>query len=165
MDLSEAETGTLRLDRKPTDLGLLVREVVELYAFVAEERNIAVRLEAPEEMTAEVDGPRLKQAVGNLLDNAVKYSPDGSSVLVSLRAAGDNFRVEVRDEGPGIPEEELPHIWERLYRGRSARSKPGLGLGLSLVKAIAEVHGGRAEAANNAEKGASFAIRCPREAL
>jgi len=162
MDLTEAETGTLRLDRKPTEIDLLVREVAEMYSFVAEERNIRVETDSEEPITAEVDAPRLKQAVGNLLDNAVKYSPDGSRVFVGLRREGtDSFRVDVRDEGPGIPEDELPHIWERLYRGKGVRSKPGLGLGLSLVKAIAEVHGGHAEATNNEGKGASFTIRCP----
>ena len=162
MDLSEAETGTLRLDKKETDLLRLTEEVTELYAFVGEEKKISVRLEPAEPLAAFVDPSRLKQAIGNLLDNAVKYSSEGSSVVVSLEALGEgSCRLRVLDEGPGIPEEELPHIWERLYRGKGSRGKPGLGLGLSLVKAIAEVHGGRVEASSVPGRGSSFAIVLP----
>ncbi|HOV39347.1 MAG TPA: sensor histidine kinase, partial [Spirochaetales bacterium] len=96
---------------------------------------------------------RLRQVVGNLLDNAVKYSPPGKSVLLKGVLQADSLLIRVEDEGEGIPPQDLPHIWNRLYRGEKARPKPGLGLGLSLVKAIVEAHGGSVRASNNPVTG------------
>ena len=87
----------------------------------------------------EGDPERLARAVGNLVDNAAKYSPAGGLVEVSV----DDGELAVRDRGPGIPEEEAPHVFERFYRGARARSRPGSGLGLAIVKQVADGHGGR----------------------
>ncbi len=142
MDLSEAESGTLRLEMADTDLVELTRKLVDMYAFVAEERGVRIRLQGPETLRAFVDPGRFRRVVGNLLDNAVKYSPDGEEILVLLSTRDGRPRLEVRDRGPGIPAEDASRIWDRLYRGAGSKSKPGLGIGLSIARAITEAHGG-----------------------
>ena len=97
----------------------------------------------------------------NLLDNAVKYSPAGGNVFVKLRKEAAHIFLEIRDTGPGIPAEEMSRIWERLYRGADARETPGLGIGLSIAKAITEAHGGTIRASSPAGGGAAFEVRIP----
>lgn len=161
MDLSEAETGTLRLRLADTDIAALVRQVIEMYSFVAEERGIGIGYSGPEELVAAVDAARFRRVVGNLLDNAVKYSPDGKNVFVELAPASGSTVISIRDEGPGIPEDERPHIWERLYRGTEARKKPGLGLGLSIARAVTQAHGGSITAESPDGRGALFRVEIP----
>lgn len=105
---------------------------------------------------------RLSQAVANLVDNALKYTPEGGRVRVAARTLEERCEVEVTDSGPGVPVEERDKIWRRLYRGDASRSQRGLGLGLSLVKAIAEAHGG-AVAVDDAQPGggARFVLTLP----
>jgi len=142
MDISEAETGTMTLHREPVSLGELARQTVDLYEDAAEAQGIALTAETPQGVLVSVDRTRLRQVLANLVDNAVKYTPAGGRV--TLRAWQDDRSavVAVEDTGPGILAEELPRIWERLYRGDRSRTTRGLGLGLSLVKAIVEAHGG-----------------------
>jgi len=104
------------------------------------------------------DGTRLEQVAANLLDNAVKYTPTGGRVDVRARTEGGTAQLVVRDTGPGIPADELPRIFDRLFRGDSSRAERGLGLGLSLVKAIVEAHGGTVTAASELGHGATFTV-------
>jgi signal transduction histidine kinase len=99
--------------------------------------------------------------VANLLDNAIKYTPSGGWVEVEAALAGAEAVLTVRDTGVGIPTDELPRIWERLYRGDASRSERGLGLGLSLVKAIVEAHGGRVDATSVPGQGSAFIVKLP----
>jgi len=163
MDLSEAQTGLLQLDKTDTDITELCRQIIEMYSFIAEERNIRITLKenSGAALYAPADAPRLRRVVGNIIDNAVKYSPDGTVVSVELEKQSGRVIVRVRDQGPGIPREELPRIWERLYRGELARQKPGLGIGLSLAKAITEAHGGTISAQSPPEGGAVFELWLP----
>src|SRR5262249_4891679 len=142
MDITEAEAGMMKLQREPVDLCQLAREVVELYEYVAEEKKITVRLEPASSITVPVDRTRMRQVLANLLDNAIKYTPSGGYVTTSIRNATDPAQPSFRDTGIGIPPEEQDRIWDRLYRGDKSRSQRGLGLGLSLVKAVVEAHGG-----------------------
>lgn len=105
-------------------------------------------------------GPRL--AIGNLVDNAIKYTPRGGRVALEIARAGSDATVRVRDTGAGIERDALPRIWDRLYRGDASRSKPGLGLGLSLVKAIVMAHGGEVTVDSTVGVGSLFTIRIPR---
>ncbi len=163
MDISEAEAGIMRLDLQPIDLGRLARETVALYADVAEEAGVRLALGGPEiSVQAVADGARLRQAVANLVDNAVKYTPRGGAVEVSLTATPETAVFHVRDTGPGIPPEAVPRIWERLYRADPSRSQRGLGLGLSLVRAIALAHGGSASVQSTPGQGADFSLAIPR---
>ena len=102
--------------------------------------------------------------IANLIDNAVKFSPAGGRVTVSLATADAEAVVSVTDEGPGIQREELPHVFERFYRGQAARTSqsPGVGLGLALSQAIVRAHGGRIDALDRPGRGARFAVHLPR---
>jgi signal transduction histidine kinase len=161
MDISEAEAGALALKREPVSLRELLGEVVELYEDVAEQKRIAVSPAAGEDVTVSGARDRLRQVFANLLDNAIKYTPSGGRVDVSVTRAGDSAVVTIADTGVGIAAEHLPKIWERLYRADPSRSERGLGLGLSLVKAYVEAHGGTVEASSEPGRGSTFTVRLP----
>ncbi len=161
MDVSAAETGTLPLRRAPLDLAALAGEAAELYREVAEERNLAVAVEAPAPVLVEGDAARLGQALANLVDNALKYTPAGGRVRLAARREGAQAVVEICDSGPGIPQEERDKVWRRLYRSDASRTQRGLGLGLSLVKAIVEAHRGSVTIDAAPEGGARFTVRLP----
>ena len=161
MDITEAEVGMMNLEREPTDLGQVAREVVELYEYVAEERKIVVRTELTSPCVANVDRTRLRQVFANLLDNAIKYTPEKGVVSVAVRAEPGAAVAVFGDTGVGIPAEELDKIWTRLYRGDKSRSQRGLGLGLSLVKAVVEAHGGKVTVTSKLNQGSEFIVRLP----
>ncbi len=161
MDISEAHTGLMRLDKTDVPLADIAAATAALYEMVAEDRGIAVQLEVPADARAFADPQRLRQALVNLLDNALKYTPSGGTVTIFSENRPEAVVLGVRDTGPGIEAKDLPRIWERLYRGDKSRSARGLGLGLALVKAIAEAHGGRAEVENQPGTGAVFRLILP----
>ena len=161
MDISEAETGTMRLDISDVAVATIVAEVVELYENVAEDKRIVVSTEVEPGLTVSADSKRLRQVLANLLDNAIKYTPAGGRVAVSARREGPFVRLDVTDTGIGIPSHDLPHIWDRLYRGDQSRAERGLGLGLSLVRAIVAAHGGTVDAAAEPGRGSTFTVCLP----
>jgi signal transduction histidine kinase len=161
MDISEAETGTMALKREPTRLLELVRQTVDLYEDAAEDRGIAIETHVPDDLVVPLDRTRIRQVLANLLDNAIKYTPVGGRVEISARSEGLDAVVSVRDTGIGITPDELPRVWERLYRGDRSRTTRGLGLGLSLVKAIVEAHGGRVAVESTPGGGSRFDVRLP----
>ncbi len=167
LDVTEAEQGMMTLRRVPTSVPALLREVVELYEFVADERHLTVHPQFAEPCEADIDPARMRQAFANLLDNALKYTPEGGEVWVSCErnAADGTVRVVVRDNGPGIPTNEQSRVWDRLYRGDQSRTQRGLGLGLSLVKAVVEAHGGHVEVHSRAGQGAAFTVTLPKFSL
>ena len=158
LDVAEAESGLMQLRFETTDLCKLISDVVELYEYVAEEKGIRIRKDLPPTLVKTVDRNRLRQVFANLVDNAIKYTPAGGSVTLRARSLPGAARIEIEDTGIGIPLEEQPRIWERLYRGDKSRSQRGLGLGLSLVKAIVEAHGGRVSVRSEAGKGSTFIV-------
>lgn len=163
MDVTEAEQGMMTLRRQPISVPALWREVLELYEFVAEERRIVVRMDFNESCEASLDPARMRQAFANLLDNALKYTPEGGEVTISCArdTADGAVRVTVRDNGPGISPDEQGRIWDRLYRGDKSRAQRGLGLGLSLVKAVVEAHGGTVTVESREGQGAAFTVLLP----
>lgn len=162
MDLAEANTGSMRLDREEIALRELADEVVELYTLVAEERRIQIQNDVPAWCTVTADRLRLRQCIANLVDNALKYSPDGSSVLISCISEDGTVSLSVQDQGAGIAKEDQPRIWERLYRAEQSRTTPGLGLGLSLVRAIIEAHGGTVAVQSEPGHGSIFTLHLPK---
>ena len=163
MDVAEAETGTMRLNREDVSIPDTIRSVVDLYEIVAEDKQIAIDLDLPESLVIQADQTRLQQVLANLLDNALKYSGGGKEISVSARQDEREVLISVSDQGMGIPPTEIGKIWDRLYRGDRSRSRRGLGLGLSLVRAIVEAHGGTVSVASELNKGSTFTIRFPRE--
>ena len=126
----------------PSTLAPLLADVAELYGAVAEENGIALTVQAPERLPAFGDRELIQQAVANLVDNAVKFSPPGGAVRLSATEAPTGVEIAVADQGPGIPEADRARAAERFFRGESARNTPGSGLGLALVQAVAQLHGG-----------------------
>lgn len=161
MDVAEAEAGMMTLRREPTDLAAMLGEVVDLYSLVAEDRKIRVILEGLSRCEVSVDPNRLRQVFANLLDNALKYTAEGGQVTISLTPEAGTAVARFRDTGMGISPEEQPKIWSRLYRGDRSRSQRGLGLGLSLVRAIVEAHGGTVSLVSAVGQGSEFAVRLP----
>ncbi|HVJ25953.1 MAG TPA: HAMP domain-containing sensor histidine kinase [Vicinamibacterales bacterium] len=161
MDISEAETGTMAIRLEPTDIPGLVQQTVELYEDLAEEHGLKIRVDIPADLVVPLDRNRMRQVLANLLDNAVKYTPSGGSIDINARSDDGWVLIAVADTGVGIAADELPHIWDRLYRGDKSRSTRGLGLGLSLVRAIVEAHGGQVHAASTPGAGSRFELRLP----
>jgi len=161
MDITEAEAGVMKLNLEKTSIASLLKNVVELYELVAEEKHITVATGFVEPCEAVVDATRMRQAFANLLDNALKYTPDGGNVRLTCAVESADVTVRVRDNGIGIPPDEQPRIWERLYRGDKSRSQRGLGLGLSLVKAIVEAHHGKVSVQSKPGEGSEFIVNIP----
>jgi signal transduction histidine kinase len=162
MDISEAETGVMKLVLEPLDVGLALRDGLDLYADLAEDKGVNLRVEAPDGLLVTADRNRLRQVIANLLDNAVKYTPPGGQVVARAREEPGEVAIEVTDTGPGIAPDDLPRIWDRLYRSDRSRSARGLGLGLSLVRAIVQAHGGRVDAHSAPGEGSTFTLHLPR---
>ena len=164
MDISEAETGTMALRREPVPMAELVRQTMDLYEDAAEAHGLELTADVAEGLVVSVDRARLRQVLANLVDNAVKYTPAGGHVHLQAAQDGGEAVVRVRDTGAGIEPDELPRIWERLYRGDRSRTTRGLGLGLSLVKAIVEAHGGRVSVASTPGESSEFELHLPLQA-
>jgi heavy metal sensor kinase len=161
MDISEAETGVMELDRQRVDVAELVDGVVDLYAYAAQEKGTTIKTSVIGALDVMADRNRLAQVIANLLDNAIKYTPTGGEVNIEAESHVHDVAITVRDTGIGISPEELPRIWERLYRGSKGRTEKGIGLGLSLVRAVVQAHGGRIEVQSNPGQGSRFIISLP----
>jgi signal transduction histidine kinase len=165
MDITEAESGAMPLQREPLRLAEIVRRSVELYRDVADAKGVSLPADVQSDVVVPGDRVRLEQVAANLIDNAVKYTPRGGHVGVEVGRQDGHAILRVRDTGPGIPSDELPRIWERLFRGDQSRAERGLGLGLSLVKAVVEAHGGTVSVSSEIGRGSEFVVSLPVEML
>lgn len=161
MDISEAETGTMKLNRTAVDVSKLVAEVTAVYEDTAEDAGVILRVNVPGGVMVNADRDRLRQAMANLVDNAIKYTPAGGQVEVEASQGEGAVSIRVRDTGAGIAEHEIPRIWDRLYRGDQSRTTRGLGLGLSLVRASVEAQGGTVTVESQPGRGSTFTINLP----
>ena len=166
MDISEAEAGIMKLQPATIELRALGRETLDLYEQVADEAGVTLALDDGPPVTLQADPTRLRQALANLVDNAIKYTSRGGQVRLTMASdpATGEATVRVTDTGIGIPTAALPRIWDRLYRVDPSRAQRGLGLGLSLVKAIALAHGGRVGVDSAPGRGSSFLLALPSHA-
>jgi signal transduction histidine kinase len=162
MDITGAETGSMRLHKSTEDLAAIAREAVDLYDLVSTERGVHIVTRLSPGVLVLVDPARIRQVCANLIDNAIKYTAPGGRVEVTVASDGKMGIVSISDTGMGIPPEDRPRVWDRLYRGDQSRTERGLGLGLSLVKAVAEAHGGEVRLQSEVGTGSTFEVRLPR---
>lgn len=161
MDISEAETGTMRLQPEKVVVADLVEEVIDLYQYVAEDKGVTISVACDPKVLISVDRNRFIQVLANLLDNAIKYSLPGGQVSIKVDREQHRTRIAFEDHGIGVPLEETAKIWDRLYRGDKSRSQPGLGLGLSLVRAVVHAHQGQADVQSVPGQGSVFTVTLP----
>ncbi len=161
--LAKADSGTVKLERKPTRLDSLAGEIKEDAEILAEQKKISVSISKLEEITVLGDPVRLRQLMLNLVDNAIKYTPKGGRIILSLERNDGNASFSVEDSGVGIPPGELKKIFDRFYRVDKSRSRlpDGLGLGLSISKWVAEAHGGALHAESKLGSGSKFTVVLP----
>jgi len=161
--ITKTESGVHPLDYKQVDMPRLVRDACELMETVAEDKGLSLACETPETLPLVGDPRMIQRILANLLDNAIKYTPSGGSVRVSLSAIdGGEALVTVQETGMGIPPDDLPHIFERFYRCDQSRSEPGTGLGLSLARALARAHRGDITVTSTLGQGSTFTLTLPK---
>ncbi|MDH5298831.1 MAG: HAMP domain-containing histidine kinase, partial [Desulfobulbaceae bacterium] len=161
MDISEAETGVMRLHLTGINIADLLAEAIDLYQEVAEDKGVGIATHVPAVLEAVADANRMRQVLANLLDNAIKYTPAGGTITITAAREGQEIMIRVEDSGAGIPPHDLPRIFDRLYRGDESRSQRGLGLGLSLVKAVLHAHHGRIQVESSPGQGSCFSLFWP----
>jgi signal transduction histidine kinase len=166
MDISEAESGTMTLNRERVHLAEVAEEALSLYADEAEDKGLAIHVAIDPAIELQADRTRLRQILANLIENAIKYTDAGGRIDIEgvESAPARAVIASVRDTGIGISAEHLPLVWDRLYRVEASRSTRGLGLGLSLVKAVVEAHGGRVGVSSSPGNGSTFTVTLPRTA-
>jgi signal transduction histidine kinase len=148
--LAEIDTGARRSGFVQVDVVKVASEAAEFYQPVAELKGVTLSFESSGELTVTGDPLLLAQAIGNLIDNALKYARENGTISVEVVQRADGvIGIAVSDDGPGIPDEEKPKVTERFYRGDASRGTPGVGLGLSLVAAVAKLHGGLLQLSDN----------------
>lgn len=165
--LSQLDAGSLTMNRRPLALEEVAAEVVDAMQAQAAAREVTLILRAaPSTPAAPLDGALIERAIRNLVSNALAYTPAGGSVTVSVEPAGPEVLLRVQDTGQGIRPEDLPRVWDRFFRAersrtRTTESADGAGLGLAIVRGIAEAHGGHVEVESTPDRGSTFSLRFP----
>jgi signal transduction histidine kinase len=160
--LSLADAGELRLNRQPLMVDGLLLRVVSAYAQQANQAGIELQVDCPPDLPPVVaDEERLAQALGNLVSNALRHTPDGGRITLGARRQADGLQLRVQDTGEGIPPEALPMIFERFYRVDAARQGSESGLGLAIVRSLVDAHGGSVQVESQMGRGACFMITLP----
>jgi heavy metal sensor kinase len=160
--ISKTESGVDAVSLEEIDLAALVQRACELFLPITEDKEIKLSCDVPERRFLKADIRMIQRLVSNLLDNAVKYTPSGGSVAVSLEEQKKNLLITVKDTGIGIHPDDLPRIFERFYRCDRSRSQEGIGLGLSLARAIARAHGGDLTVTSFPDQGSTFQVVLPK---
>ena len=163
--IAETDAGTTRAAMSPLDLGEVAADVAELYEPLADEKNIALTLLPAPPAGVEANRSLVAQALANLVDNAIKYTPEGGQVRIATAVSDEGVDLSVSDTGPGIPLADRPRVTERFVRLEASRSSPGTGLGLSLVAAVAHYHGAELVLEDSAPTGLKAVLRFPKSAM
>jgi heavy metal sensor kinase len=163
LSLSRLDAGSAQMECVRLNLGELVSTIADQMVLLADEKHVVLTSQAEGRVEVEGDRVRLKQVVVNLLDNAIKYTPEGGTVTVGVNVSGHQAQLEISDTGPGIPANDLPHVFERFFRVDRIRlgTIEGAGLGLSIVQSICTAHGGLVKAENHVNGGCRFVVRLP----
>jgi signal transduction histidine kinase/HAMP domain-containing protein len=168
LDLSQVDSGAVRLEAGDIDMTAVTRAVIAEFRPGAETRDVGIEVDAPEALAAACDERRVSQVLRALLDNAVKFSPQGGTVAVGLAVetgegnGDDEIVITIADQGPGIPHNELERVFERFFRGNGGAHKSGTGLGLSIARDMVELMGGTLTVRSTRGSGATFTVRMPR---
>ncbi|WP_244177920.1 sensor histidine kinase, partial [Streptomyces atriruber] len=162
-DLAAADAGTLRLHREPVRAAEIADQVAAAHQARADGAGVRLRATAFGDPWVTADPLRLRQAIGNLVSNAVRHTPEGGSVRISCRTTADAVLIEVADTGTGIAAADLPHVFDRFWRADKSRTRAtgGSGLGLSIVRKLVEAHDGTVSAQSVPGKGSLFTVRLP----
>jgi signal transduction histidine kinase len=161
LDAVRIQAGHLSLDLEPVPIGAIVEQAREMCRPMALERGLQFEVRATDpSMTVHVDRARIQQVLGNLLGNATKFTPNGGRVVLEARAEKGGVAFRVADTGIGIPEERLPHVFDRFWQGEQS-DRRGVGLGLAITKAIVEAHGGSIEVQSTVGRGSVFTLHLP----
>ena len=165
LTLARFDSKEMKLKAKNFDLNTLITEVVNDMGILARQKGITVDSILQDRVSVNADEKQIKRALINVLDNAIKYTLQNSSVILELNKENGFAKIKITDTGIGISEAELPHIFERFYRGDKSHSSPGFGLGLSITKVIIEAHRGKIKADSQLGKGTTFIISLPASPL
>lgn len=163
--LSLADAGELKINLQSVEPGRLLQEVAALYQYRAQKKNVSLELDVPPSLAAiEVDSGRMTQVLTNILDNALRHTPEGGRIVLSAKELEEQIDISVQDSGPGLKAEDLDRIFDRFYRTDSARQREdgGSGLGLAIARSIVQAHGGRLSPESEEGKGLKIIIRLPK---
>lgn len=164
LEMARLEQGAVALEPEELDVRTLLSEIVSDHQVLAKQRRQWFALDAPTDtMTVSADRGRLRQALSNLVGNAIKYAPSGTPITVRAERQNGLFRIAVSDHGPGIPREERGHMFEKFFRGRGVGATPGAGLGLSIARSLVALHGGTLHYEDTPGGGSTFVVRLPAE--
>lgn len=163
LEISEFEAGVATLSITKVDISRLIEEACDLFHPLAEDKGLAIKVKVPPQLLLSADRSKLQRALTNLLDNAIKYTPRGGTITVFVEEREKGVIISIHDTGRGIAADDIPHIFDRFYRVDKSRSESGVGLGLSLVLAIVQAHGGNIEVNSSPGAGSTFTIVLPRE--
>ena len=165
LDISEAEAGASQLEMRRINISKVVKEACDLFQPVAENRGLSIDYQTPPHSFIRGDLKRVQRMVANLLDNAVKYTPNNGNVKALVEKNDGRVVISIEENGIGISEEDLPHVFDRFYRCDSSRSQAGFGLGLSFALAVARAHGGDIKVTSMKDRGSTFRIILPETSL
>lgn len=161
--LSLADAGELSMNRQPVQPGEMIERLASAFQHQAEQNKVALSAVVEEPLPpVNIDPERIQQALGNLVSNAMRYTPEGGAIVLSAKPVANQLQIEVKDSGSGIEASDLAHIFDRFYRGDDSRQEGGSGLGLAIAKSIIELHGGKISAASEGPgAGSTFTIQLP----
>jgi signal transduction histidine kinase len=162
LDISEAEAGIVKLNIEQIDVVSMIHDAVDLFRPLADNKHIDIEVRTPDVVSVNTDKRRLQRVLGNLLDNALKYSRSPGNVRIAVNADDGHAVIEIDDNGIGISAEDLPHIFDRFFRAEKSRTAPGSGLGLSLAKAFVISLGGSISVNSILDEGSVFTVVLPR---
>jgi len=163
LEISEFEAGVATLNISQVNISTLIEEACDLFQPLAEDKGLVIKVKVSPQLLVSADRSKLQRAFANLLDNAVKYTPSGGTVTVSVKKGEKGVIISFRDTGIGIATDDIPRIFDRFFRADKSRSVPGAGLGLSLVRAVVQAHGGDVQVSSSSGAGSLFTVVLPHE--